>query len=90
MRRRAAGLSAQKLADMLPPKITRSVIANIECGNKKDVSVADVAALARALGVPFFELAPEADVDLRDEAYRAGYEQAVADMRAFSKQDLYG
>lgn len=50
-----AGLSAQRLADALAElgaPIERSVLANLESGRRKTVSVPEVIALARVLDVP--------------------------------------
>ena len=53
--RKAQGVTAQQLADRcseLGYPIARSTIANIESGRKRDIPVQEVAAIARALGVP--------------------------------------
>lgn len=52
--------SAKELADLTGnPRITESVVQNIESGRKKDVSVAQLLDLARALRIsPIFLLAP--------------------------------
>lgn len=50
--RRLAGLSAQKLADMAGFGLTRGVIANIESGRKKDITVDQLLALSAVLGIP--------------------------------------
>ena len=60
--RRACGLTADALADLIPDGlITKNVIANIESGRKPDPSVTDVMRLASALHVS--PLALMIDVD---------------------------
>jgi len=54
--RKLAGLSGEALARRVP-SITRSVIANIENGRKRDISIDDVIALAWALDIPPVALA---------------------------------
>lgn len=47
-----AGLSAQKLSDRIGGAISRGVIANIESGAKKDVTVDELFLLAYGIDVP--------------------------------------
>ena len=47
-----SGLSAQKLSDELDGAISRGVIANIEAGTKRDVTVDELIQLAYALDIP--------------------------------------
>lgn len=82
--RNAKGLSAQKLADLLPEHMSRNTIAAVESGRKPEMYVADVVAVARALGVSVMTLTPELGLDLHQEAYKAGYEQAVQDMKEWA------
>lgn len=78
--RNLRGLSAQDLADRMAGTMTRSVIANLEAGRKKDVTVTELTALAQALDVAPLSL----DSRLNDSLgqWRQGYEQAVRDMQA--------
>ncbi|NNC10671.1 helix-turn-helix transcriptional regulator [Planctomonas sp. JC2975] len=50
--RRLAGMSAQQLSDALGGQLSRVMIANIERGSKKDVTVDQILAIAYALQVP--------------------------------------
>jgi transcriptional regulator with XRE-family HTH domain len=55
--RRLAGLSAQQLSDILDGEISRGVIANMESGRKRDVTIDQLVALSWALDVPPVALA---------------------------------
>ncbi|WP_188726429.1 helix-turn-helix domain-containing protein [Pseudoclavibacter endophyticus] len=50
--RKLAGISAQALADAAKNGLSRSQIADLENGRKKDLSVLQLLAVARVLGVP--------------------------------------
>lgn len=56
-----SGMSAQKLSDRLGGAISRGVIANIESGAKKDVTVDELVMLAWGIDVPPALLAFPAD-----------------------------
>lgn len=58
--RKQRGLSAQALSDCLQI-MSRGVIANLESGRKRDLTVSEVLALAHALGVSAYEIVPELD-----------------------------
>lgn len=53
--RKLAGLSAERLSQRVP--MSRAVIANIESGRKKDVTIDEMLALAWALDIPPVALA---------------------------------
>lgn len=55
--RRLSGMSAQQLSDAIGGELSRGVIANIETGRKKDVTLDQTIALAFALKIPFVALA---------------------------------
>lgn len=59
--RRLRGLSALELSDALGGDPTRSTIANWETGRRKDISVREVVAVAKVLGVIPAAICPELD-----------------------------
>lgn len=63
--RKLSGLSAQKLADRTGCGLTRGVIANIESGRKKDITVDQLIALSSVLGIPPVALALPLDTPNR-------------------------
>lgn len=56
--RKAKGLTTHELEELTGGEVTRSVIANIECGRKSDINVDELIALAKALDVQPFVLDP--------------------------------
>ena len=87
--RKLAGFrSSQDLADAIPnPKVTASVLQNIESGRKKDISVGQLLDISKALDLsPIFFLVPIekpfAEVDL------ANVGSDVARMKSFEVVDL--
>lgn len=61
MIRKSRGLSAESLSRRVNGILTRSVIANLENGRKADLTVSELLAVAGALGVAAYEIAPELD-----------------------------
>lgn len=63
--RKLAGVSAQTLSDRLGGSLSRGVIANIENGRKKDITLDDIVGLAWALDIPVVALALPLDRPLQ-------------------------
>lgn len=63
--RQLAGISARELAEQAGCGLSRGVIANIESGRKRDITVDQLIALASVLGIPPAMLALPADQPLR-------------------------
>ena len=82
--RKAAGLSAYALADLLPDHINRSTLVNLETGRKKTADVYELSAIAKAVGCSLLYLVGDTEEPLLEDAYKRGYDQALADMRAWA------
>lgn len=78
--RKAAGLSAHALADLLPDHITRATITNIETGRKETADVYELSAIAKAIGCSFMYLVGNIGDTLLDDAYQHGYQAALRDI----------
>lgn len=61
--RNERGLTTHDLEALTGGAVTRSVIANIECGRKNDLTVGELVSLAEALGVQPFVLDPRVAPD---------------------------
>jgi hypothetical protein len=66
MRRWAAADLAERCADLGMPELNRSVIANIESGRRRDVSVDELLVFARALDVAPVHLLVPIDAEAKD------------------------
>lgn len=73
--RKAAGMSAEALAQAAGAGLTRAVLSNLEHGRKDDVTVTQLLALAHALRVPPVALI----VDVFNPGAEAGYGVPVPD-----------
>lgn len=81
--RRAAGLSAQQLSDA--SGVTRSVIANIESGRKKWITVDEIVAFAEALSVTpgdLDERLASSESKARRDEYRASLKAQISRLQA--------
>lgn len=83
--RKAAELSQQALADLLPKSITRATINNLETGRKKTADVYELMYIADALGCSFLAFVPGLYDRLLGEAWKFGYDTAMEDVRRFTR-----
>ncbi|WP_315637300.1 MULTISPECIES: helix-turn-helix transcriptional regulator [Microbacterium] len=81
--RRSAGVSAQALSDATG--VTRSVIANIESGRKKSITVDEIVAFSAALGITpggLDERLESSESRARRNEYRASLKAQISRLQA--------